>query len=57
MKVEIRDGKVHIHGYVNAVDRFSLPLPDRAGKTFIEKITPGTFRRAIDSADDIGIWS
>lgn len=55
MKVEIRDGKVHIHGYVNAVDRFSLPLPDRAGKTFIEKITPGTFRRAIDSADDIGI--
>jgi len=55
MKIEIRNGKVHIHGYVNAVDRFSLPLPDRSGKHFIEKITPGTFQKAIDKADDIGI--
>lgn len=53
MKVEIRNGKVHIHGYVNAVDRFSVPLPDISGKTFIEKITPGTFERAIKEADDI----
>ncbi len=53
MKVEIRNGKVHIHGYVNAVDRFSIPLPDISGKTFIEKITPGTFQRAIDKADDV----
>ncbi len=53
MKVEIRNGKVHIHGYVNAVDRFSIPLPDISGKTFVEKITPGTFQRAIDKADDV----
>lgn len=53
MKVEIRNGKVHIHGYVNAVDRFSIPLPDISGRTFIEKITPGTFQRAIDKADDV----
>lgn len=53
MKVEIRNGKVHLHGYVNAVDRFSTPLPDISGRTFIEKITPGTFQRAIEKADDI----
>lgn len=55
MKIELRDGKVHIHGYVNAVDRFSSPIKDIEGRTFIEKINPGTFRKAIEEASDIGI--
>lgn len=47
MKIEIRDDKVIIDGYVNAVDRFSKPLYDKKGK-FIEKILPSVFRRAIE---------
>ena len=39
MKVEIRNDKVIIDGYVNAVERFSKPLYDKKGK-FIERIMP-----------------
>ena len=56
MKVEFR-GKntIHISGYVNAVERFSSPITDNEGRKFIEKIASGTFAKAIEQADDIGV--
>lgn len=51
MKVEIRSDHVHISGYVNAVDRLSRPIRDSNGETFVERIMPGVFRRAIEEAD------
>lgn len=55
MKIQLRNDKVHISGYVNAVDRFSRPMRDRNGQYFIEKISPGAFQRAIDSSEDISV--
>lgn len=52
MKLTIRNDKVIVDGYVNAVDRFSKPLRDKNGK-FIEKILPGAFARAISKAKNI----
>lgn len=46
MKVTIRNDKVQIEGYVNAVERFSKPLVDNRGN-FIERILAGVFKRAI----------
>lgn len=54
MKVEIRNDKVIIDGYVNAVERFSKPLYDKKGK-FIERIMPSVFRRAIEKNDAIKV--
>lgn len=54
MKVEIRNDKVIIDGYVNAVERFSKPLYDKKGK-FIERIMPTVFRRAIEKNDAIKV--
>ena len=39
MKIEVRNDKVIIDGYVNAVDRFSKILYDKRGQ-FVEKIMP-----------------
>lgn len=47
MKIEVRNDKVVIDGYVNAVDRFSKVLYDKKGQ-FIEKILPSVFRRALE---------
>lgn len=55
MKIEVRTDGVHIEGYVNAVDRFSRVMRAEDGSTFIEKITPGAFDRAIEQADKIEI--
>ncbi|MBQ9607639.1 MAG: HK97 family phage prohead protease [Lachnospiraceae bacterium] len=49
-KVEIRDGAVHIDGYVNAVERDSKVMKDERGE-FIEKVKAGAFQRAIDRAE------
>lgn len=54
MKVEVRNDKVIIDGYVNAVERFSKPLYDKKGK-FIERIMPSVFRRAIEKNDSIKV--
>ena len=32
MKIQVRDDKVIIDGYVNAVERFSKPLTNKNGK-------------------------
>lgn len=47
MRIEIRNDRVLIDGYVNAVARDSRPIRDRSGKRFVEQIVPGTFERAL----------
>lgn len=54
MKIEIRNDKIIIDGYVNAVERFSKPLFDTRGK-FIERILPNVFRRALEKNDDVKV--
>lgn len=55
MKIEFRNEKIHISGYVNAVERFSRRMKAEDGRIFIEKIAPGAFKRAIENATDIAI--
>lgn len=56
MKVEIRsDGTMHIEGYVNVAGRDSRMIHDKRGN-FIEQITPGTFTKALQRGDDIGLY-
>jgi len=52
MKVEIRDDKVLIDGYVNAVERDSKVLRDHKGTPFIERIKAGCFKRALSRANN-----
>lgn len=47
MRVEIRNDRVIIDGYVNAVARDSRELFER-GERFVEQIVPGAFRRALE---------
>ena len=56
MKIIIRADHVHIEGYVNAVERLSKPITERLG-TFRERVKAGTFRKAINRAEDIRILS
>lgn len=46
MKVTLRNDRVEVSGYVNAVGRESRPLRDGKGY-FIETIAPGVFARAL----------
>lgn len=50
MRIELRQDKVLIDGYVNAVARDSRPISDTNGERFIEQIMPGAFTRALDRA-------
>lgn len=50
MRIELREDKVLIDGYVNAVARDSRPIHDLDGKKFIEQIMPGAFTRALERA-------
>ncbi|HCW73323.1 MAG TPA: HK97 family phage prohead protease [Clostridiaceae bacterium] len=50
LNIEIRNGKVKIDGYVNAVQRDSRPIPSPDGR-FLEQVMPGTFKKALDNAD------
>ena len=53
MKLEMRnDGTLHIEGYVNAVDRYSKAIRGTKG-SFIEKVKPQVFKRAIEKAKNI----
>ena len=54
MKIEVRENKVIIDGYVNAVERFSKVLHDRDGN-FIEKIMPKVFQRALEKNDEVKV--
>lgn len=52
MKVEIRNDKVIIEGYVNAVERESRPLITEKGRVN-EKIKAGTWRKALSRAENV----
>lgn len=54
MKVEIRNDKILIDGYVNAVERESKILYDTRGQ-FIEKIRAGVFQKALEKADNVKV--
>lgn len=54
MRVEVRNGKILIDGYVNAVERESKVLYDTRGQ-FIEKIRSGVFQKALEKADNVRI--
>lgn len=54
MKAEIRNGTVHISGYVNAVGRDSRPILSSTGE-FVEMIEPGTFREALTRAKNVDV--
>lgn len=48
MLIQLRNDKVIIDGYVNAVGRDSRPIRDKkTGECFIEQIVPGAFKRAL----------
>lgn len=53
MRIEIRNDRVLIDGYVNAVGRDSKPMLDDDGEKFVEQITPKAFQRAVEKNDDI----
>lgn len=54
MKVEVRNDKIIIDGYVNAVERESKVLYDTRGE-FIEKIRAGVFQKALERADNVKV--
>lgn len=54
MNIILRDDKVIIDGYVNAVERNSKPLMSRLGR-FFERICKGAFAKALDRAEDVRI--
>lgn len=50
MRVEVREDRVHITGYVNAVERLSKPIRETLHgrvRTFLERIKAGVFRTAL----------
>ena len=53
MRIEIRNDRVILDGYVNAVARDSRPMLDENGEKFVEQITPKTFGRAIEKSEDV----
>lgn len=52
LNIEIRNGKVKIDGYVNAVGRDSRPIPSPEGR-FIEQVSPGVFKKALEGAEAV----
>lgn len=53
MRIELRNGKILLDGYVNAVARDSRPMLDEIGEKFVEQISPKAFQRALEKNDDI----
>lgn len=54
LKVELRNGTIHLEGYVNAVGRESRELRDMHGK-FIEIIKPEAFKNSLKKRSDVGL--
>lgn len=54
MDITLRNDKVEIEGYVNAVERNSRPLWSRVGQ-FIERICKGAFKKALKRNEDVHI--
>lgn len=53
MRIEVRNDKVLLDGYVNAVERDSRPMLDEKGERFVEQIKAKTFERAIEKNKNI----
>lgn len=61
MQIEYRsDGSVAVRGYVNAVERDSKVLPPEmapgAKGRFVERVSAGTFNRALERGRPVGLW-
>lgn len=54
MQIQVRNDKVIIDGYVNAIERDSKPLLSRIGR-FIERICKGAFGKALKRNDDVHV--
>ena len=54
MRMEVRNDRIVIDGYVNAVERESKVLYDTRGE-FIEKIRAGVFQKALERADNVKV--
>lgn len=54
MRIEIRNDKAILEGYVNAIERESKILQSRAGR-FIERIRKGAFFNALKRNDDVHV--
>ena len=54
MRIEIRNDSIILDGYVNAVGRWSRPLPSPNGE-FKERIEPKTFERALQKAKNVDL--
>ncbi len=52
MNIEIRDNKLHISGYVNAVERDSLPIMTKRGEC-VEQIKAGAFAASMADGHEI----
>ncbi len=52
MKIEVRNDKVVIDGYVNAVGRDSRPISSPMGK-FVEQVEPGAFRGSLEKRKNV----
>ena len=52
MNIEIRDNKLHISGYVNAVERDSLPIQTRRGRC-VEQVKAGAFAASMADGHEI----
>lgn len=54
-KIEIRGETVVVDGYVNVTGRESRPIPDGKGGFFIEKFERGSFKKALEKANEVKI--
>jgi HK97 family phage prohead protease len=53
MKIELRQGKAVLDGYVNAVERDSAPMLDSEGNKFVERVRAGAFSKALRRANNV----
>lgn len=54
LKVELRNGAIHLEGYVNVTGKESRELCDVHGK-FIETIKPDTFKHSLEKRSEVGL--
>ena len=55
MRIEVRNDKVIIEGYVNAVGRDSRPVVTEKRGRVVEQIAPGTFAKALQKKKNVQI--
>lgn len=50
---KLNDGSLHITGYVNITDKSSRVLKDSKGNSFIERVEPRCFTRALNKGNNV----